>query len=118
MRQKTIVLTAKTFSRSWYEWIRLVVPTKNFRLNRRNAPTYGLELDLDHLRSNVYSLGSGVISESKADFARLAANELIELNQILLQVEDCDIDEEEKDKFRKYISATQLLLLEIQNSSQ
>lgn len=112
------MLTAKTFIRAWYEWNRLAVPTKNFRLNRYNTSTYGLELNLDHLSSYVHSLGSGLIEGRKYDFASLAAKELIELNQILLEVENCDIDEEEKDEFRKYISATQLLIQTIQNSSQ
>ena len=107
---------SKTFIRAWHEWIRLTVPTQNFRLNRSEASTYNVELALDHSSSYVHSLGSGVIDGKEYDFVKLASNELEELNKIRLEVEACDVGTAEREELRNYIVATQSLLEEIKTS--
>lgn len=110
------VSPSKTFILAWHEWIRLTVPTQNFRLNRSEASTYNVELALDHSRSYVHALGSGVIDGKEYDFVKLASNKLEELNKIRLEVEACEVGEAESKELRNYIEATQSLLEEIRTS--
>jgi hypothetical protein len=58
----------------------------------------------------VQSLGSGVIEGKELDFAKLASDELVELDRIRVEVEGCEVAEPEREKLRNYIAATQSLL--------
>lgn len=101
---------SKDFIRAWYQWQRTTVPVANFRLHRTDAPTYDLEHDLDHLASYVYSLGLKAIGKETADYAKLAAQELVELEQISSKLETCAISGNVKDTLVAYISATRRML--------
>ena len=107
---------SKAFIRARYDWIRLSVPAQNFYLKCAQAPTYGVELNLDHLRSHVHSLSGSILEGKEQDFFKLASDALEELNDVSLELEGCDVSEEEKEELRKYIAATQSLLEEIKIS--
>ncbi len=105
----------QTFIRAWRAWLHSDAPSENFRLRRANAPTYGVELDLDHLHSRLYSLGSAVIEGKSWDYAKFAAEELADLDRIVLELEGCDVPEGEKESFKSYVSIAWSLLREIKN---
>ncbi len=106
---------SKTFIQTWRKWIRLEVPTRNLPLNSAKVTTY--EVELDHLRSYVHSLGNGVIESRNYNFKKLASAELERLNILSLEIESCDIAETEKKELQNYVSTTRLLLEEIKTSS-
>ena len=104
---------SKTFNRAWFKWIRLEFPAKNLHLNSAKVLSY--EVELDHLRSYVYSLGKGVIENRNYDFGKLASEELERLNELSLEIESYGVTEKEKNELQKYILSTQLLLEEIKH---
>ncbi len=105
--------TSKGFVRAWYDWQRVTLPVSNFRQRRVSAPTYEIEHDLDHLASNVASLGGSVISGEKIEYAKLARQELIVLENIASKLELCEVSMNEKSPLLKCIDATRTLLKEI-----
>jgi hypothetical protein len=105
--------TTKTFIRAWHEWQHTPEPVSKFRHRRTNAPTYHVECALDHLASNVHSLGSGLISGKNWNYAELASENLDELSSISSELESCAILETEKEEFRRYASVTRRLLEEL-----
>ena len=105
----------QTFIRAWRAWQHSDVPCENFRLRRSNAPTYGIEHDLDHLGSRLYSLGSAIIEGKSWDYAKFASEELDALERISSELESCDIPKGEKERFKGYISVVRSLLEEMNN---
>lgn len=103
----------KDFNRAWYRWLRVPLPTLNFRQGHANATTYGIELDLDHTASYVRRLGQGVIEQTAWDYIKLASQELNVINKIEQELENSTVPEIEKQMFKNYIAATRLLLEEI-----
>jgi len=61
----------------------------------------------------VHSLSGSVLEGKEHDFFKLASDALGELNNLSLELEGCDVSEEEKEELRKYIAVTQSLLEEI-----
>jgi len=103
----------QTFIRAWRTWLHSAVPSENFHRGRANAPTYRVELDLDHLHSRLYSLGSAVIAGKSWDYAKLVAEELADLDRIGSDLEACTVPEEEKDVFRSYVLLARSVLAEM-----
>ena len=105
----------QTFIRAWRAWSHSHLPSENSRLGRAAAPTYGVELDLDHVHSRLYSLGSAAIEGKGWDYEKLAAEGLADLGRIGVELEACSVAEGEKESFRSYISAARSLLEEMKN---
>jgi hypothetical protein len=105
----------RAFIRAWYNWRHSHLPTKNFHARRDNALTYGVELDLDHLHTRLYSLGTALIEGKTWDYAKFAAEELIVLNKIRLDLEDRDMPAKEMEPFRRYISVAHNLIMEMKD---
>ena len=103
----------QTFIRAWRTWLQSQVPSENFQRGRTNAPTYNIELELDHLHSRLHSLGSAFIEGKSWDYAKLASDELADLDRIVLDLEGCSVPEGEKDFFRNYVSLARSLLAEM-----
>jgi hypothetical protein len=103
------------FIRAWRAWLHSAVPSENFRLSRAHAPTYGVELGLDHLHSRLHSLGGAVIEGERLDYEKLAAEEFADLDRVELELEGCNVPEGEKERFRSYITAAWSLLSEMKN---
>jgi hypothetical protein len=62
--------TSSDFVRAWQEGLRVETPIENSRQRRFEAPTYKVEVALDHLDSSLYSLGLAVIDGRDLDFAK------------------------------------------------
>ena len=103
----------QTFIRAWRTWLHSEVPSENFHRGRANTPTYNFGLELDHLHSRLHSLGSAFIEGKSWDYAKLATDELADLDRIGLDLEGCPVPEGEKDFFRNYISLARSLLTEM-----
>ena len=103
------------FIRAWHAWRHSNAPSENFRVRRANAPTYGVELDLDHLNSRLYSLGSAVIEGKGWGYSKFADEALADLDRIGLELEGCHVPEGEKEAFRSYVSVARSLLKEMKN---
>jgi hypothetical protein len=110
MKQKAL---SKALVRAWYVWQHSPEPVSSFRHRRIDAPTYGIEHDLDHLASNVYSLGSAAIGRETCDYHQRASEELAEIDRISAELDSCAIPETEKSKLAEYISVTRSLLQEL-----
>ena len=106
---------SRTFIQTWRKWIRLDISTRKLPLNSAKAKSY--EVELDHLRSYVHSLGNGVIESRNYNFKELASAELERLNKISLEIESNDVKGTENEELQHYISTTRLLLEEIKTSS-
>jgi hypothetical protein len=111
MTQKAL---PKGFIRMWYAWQHSPEPVSNFRHRRVDAPTYRIEHDLDHLASGVYELCTSVIA-GRWEHARVADEELAELEELSRALEGCPISQDEKNEFRRYMSVTRMLLEELRH---
>lgn len=101
---------SKEFTQAWYHWRHSMAPIANFRLQRTDAPTYRIEHDLDHLASYIYALGLKAVGNEPVDYAKLASQELVELEKIISELERCNISADEKESFTTYLAATRLVL--------
>jgi hypothetical protein len=105
--------TSSDFVRAWQEWLRVETPIENSRQRRFEAPTYKVEVALDHLDSSLYSLGLAVIDGRDLDFAERTEEELSELDRFSHQVETLVLNTREKKRFCASIAADRTLLMEI-----
>jgi hypothetical protein len=103
----------KSFITAWHAWLHADEPITNSRQRRFNAPTYEIEVALDHVASYVYGLGLDAIEGKNLDYAKLAVEELLELDKVVAELEKCEVGEKEKEEFMRYIVLTGSLLEEI-----
>lgn len=100
----------KTFQRVWYQWLRTIPPTENFRRGRRRSQTHDVECELDHIISRVHRIGNGLVEGSQWEYSALTSKEIVELDNISSKLERQLIPEEEKERLRSYILVTRDLL--------
>lgn len=105
--------TSGDFVRAWREWLRVETPIENSRHRRFDAPTYEVEVALDHLDSYLYSLGLAVIDGRDLELAKLTSEELSELDRLGCELESLVLTTREKRRFVESIAADRALLLEI-----
>ena len=79
-------------------------------MRRFAAPTYAVELGLDHLTSDVHLLGESAIAGNRWSWAQLASDELANLGQIERDLAQCPVSEAERKRFQEYIDLTRHLL--------
>ncbi len=101
---------SRDFIRAWYAWLRTPLPTSNFRLGKSEAPSYGIELQLAHLQSDVYSLGESAIAGRDHNYASLCAEYLSEIEAIRLELRDCELPDGRKEELAGFAHATHELL--------
>ena len=109
--------TSSDFVRAWRERLRVETPIENSRHRRFVAPTYEIEVALDHLDSYLYSLGLAVIDGSDLAFAKLTSEELSQLDRLSCELESVAVTTREKKRFGESIAAGRTLLLEIRKLS-
>jgi hypothetical protein len=98
------------FSRQWFTWRRMQTPTERYRAGSRGTPVDDVECAIDHLASSVQGLGSGYMEGKDWDYPDLAARRLEEVARIDATVDACDLPEEEKAVYRRYLAATRGVL--------
>ena len=101
------------FIKAWRAWVRHPIPITNFRNGYRSAPTYELEHDIDHSVSYVHGLVQDLIAGKELDYKTLASKELSALEQMVAKLNRCQVNEPEKEKFRKYISDMTFILRDV-----
>ena len=112
--QKINLMTVtKNFIRVWHLWRHADAPLANAFRRRTDAPTYSIELVLEHLASYLYSCGMDALAGKDLNYQRIASQELNDLEAASRVLERCEIAEEEKEKYREYIGLTRSLLEEI-----
>lgn len=74
------------FVNTWRRWQHSQLPTLNFRQNRTKAPTYGIELRLDHLASDLHSIGLQLLGGKNLRYNKIAAETQEELNAIVAEI--------------------------------
>lgn len=98
------------FYRQWFTWQRTRAPTERYRAGRRGTPAEEVECDIDHLASSVRGLGSGYMEGKDWDYPHLAARSLEEVDRIGARLDACDLPEEEKAVYRRYLATTRAVL--------
>lgn len=98
------------FSRQWLTWRRTHRPTERFRAGSRGTPVDDIECAIDHLASSVESLGSGYTEGKAWDYRDLAARRLEEVARIEASLDACDLPEEERAVYRRYLATTRGVL--------
>jgi hypothetical protein len=101
------------FVQAWRDWLRVAPPIKNSRQRRFNAPTYQVEVVLDHLESRLYEMGMAILGGKDLDFARFEWEELCELDRVSRELESLALTQEGIRSFYEYISASRALLEQI-----
>jgi hypothetical protein len=105
------VSKSDSFMRAWRDWWRLQTPVDNFRRGRRDAPTYGLECDLDHIASSVATLGSAYMSRKDWDFVKRGIQELQELAAVHSEAQALGtLQPEHRSALMEYLQATEGVL--------
>lgn len=101
------------FIRHWRAWRRATAPVANFENGRDSAPSYGLECELDHLRSYVAWLGGALIDGEEFDYARLASGQLDKLRILSEALDALAIQHVLREELTRYMELTEELLLSI-----
>jgi hypothetical protein len=109
------MVVTKSFIRAWYDWQHAETPYTNSRERRFNAPTYQVELALDHLASHIYITGLYAIEGKKLNYAATGSEGLSELDRVAAEMAESVISEIEEEEFEKYISVTRKLLKEMKS---
>ena len=99
----------KSFITAWRAWHLADEPIANSRQRRFNAPTYEIEVALDHVASYVYGLGLYAIEGKNLDYGKLALEELLELDKVVVELERCEAADREKEELMQYIVLTGLI---------
>jgi hypothetical protein len=98
------------FSRQWFTWRRTQKPTERYLAGSRGTPVDEVECAIDHLASSVESLGSGYMGGKEWDYLDLAARRLEEVTRIEASLDACDLPEEGRTVYRRYLATTRGLL--------
>jgi hypothetical protein len=108
---------SSAFIRAWRDWLRTGTPITNSRHRRFKAATYDVELALDHLDSRLYMIGLALLEGKAWDFAKLASEELSELDRVSCDLEALALNKDEYKDFDNSISASRALLMEVLGSA-
>ena len=87
------------FIKAWYKWIRRPVPASNS--------------DIDHSASYVHGLVGSFIGGKQLDFKSLAAEELANIEQIRVDLNDSELNNENREEYLSYLSDITFLLEEM-----
>ena len=98
------------FLRAWRVWIRSDRPIENSRLRRGEAPSYALEVELDHLLSGVHTIGGYALSGRHVNFRELVLPELQQLDALELELADCPLSQLERNRFEACFRVTRSVL--------
>src|SRR5688572_32732303 len=98
------------FIRRWRAWRRATAPVSNFENGRDSAPSYGLECELDHLRSYVAWLGGALIDGEEFDYARLASEQLGKARTLSEALEGLEVEHVLREELTRYLELTEELL--------
>lgn len=105
----------KPFIQAWYAWQHSDAPITNSRLRRHAAKTYAIEVQLDHLGSNLYALGIEIIGGNYSEnYLPQIMDDLVELNAVKMVLAKYNIPNSEKTKFTKYMILIETVYQEIQ----
>jgi hypothetical protein len=99
-----------SFSSQWFTWRRTQAPAERYRAGSRGTPVDDVECAIDHLASSVQGLGAGYTEGKAWDYPDLAARRLEEVARIDATLDACDLPEEEKAVYRRYLAATRGVL--------
>jgi len=101
----------KQFIAARRKWLRLPPPVQNARQNRTSAPTYDIELALDHLVSSIHGHVADRMTSGGWDTERFATSSLAELARLEEAAHSLGA---EGDPLSEYIGATRTLLEQLQ----
>lgn len=97
------------FSSVFERWKALPRPIGNLKDNQ--APTYPVELDLDHVVRYLLGLGNEAVEEdTRIDWPRVVPEYLADLEAIEKNVDALPISEEQKEKYQGYVSECRAVL--------
>jgi hypothetical protein len=111
-------VSRREFIRAWYDWQRVAVPVEAFRQGHSGAPTYQLELDLDHLRSSVYSIGTEFVAGTQWSWTALAGKLLRNLDSAELEANRLELTHQNAEPYRVFTRATRRLLLALVTAAE
>lgn len=94
----------------WRKWLRMPVPSTNFRNGHVQSPSYELEHDIDHSVSYVKGLVENFIAGKPLDYKKLASEELSEIEKMIKSLERFDLDDVEKKPWSDYLSDMNLIV--------
>jgi hypothetical protein len=95
--------TFDQFSRGFERWLSQPRPIGNPKDSQ--APTYPIERDLNYAATRLSSLGmSALEGDTKIDWPAIVPENLADLETIQKDVEALPVSEEQKEKYRAYIS--------------
>lgn len=102
-----------SFSKAAFQWKRLKPPVEHFRTGRRSSLLYDAEVLIDHVRTSVESLISGVEAGSRWNYGELCRFRLQDLEKAREAVEGAGVPREEMQQHLAYLSATEEILKQI-----
>jgi hypothetical protein len=88
----------------------MAVPTENFRLARNSAPTYVVELELDHLVSYLNGIVGGFMEGKPWEHRAHVADHLETLHSVEADLAASLADDGRKQELQRFIDATRLVL--------
>lgn len=98
---------------AWRNWIRADAPIANARERRHTAPTYAVEVELDHAISQIDALGTAAIAGRSLCWRELVNEELANLDRIRTTLTQCSISESSRVRFEEFILLTRRVLNEL-----
>jgi hypothetical protein len=98
------------FVRIWRAWRRTAAPTQNFRLGHSHAPTYVIELELDHLVSSVNATVDAFMEGKSWDLGVRAADDLEALHTIEADLQRCLASGPERHSLEIFVMSTRRVL--------
>jgi hypothetical protein len=106
-----------SLSRQIHSWRRLAPPVDRFRSGQRGAPTFELELMIDHIKTGVDSLLDGWLAGHAWDYTFLANSEIEAINQAAVVLHSAPLSTSEGEHYRRYLDVTASLVERIAQSS-
>jgi hypothetical protein len=82
----------KSFILTWRAWRNAPSPYSNSYKNRHPAPSYNVELVLNHIESYLYGIGDRVIAGNTSNATGIAAQELVRLDQLETELDRLDLN--------------------------
>lgn len=98
------------FIKAWRTWRRMPLPTRNARLGRCNAPTYAIELELDHLVSYVHATVDAFMGGKTRDHRVHVGDYLETLHTIETDLADSPADESWRVQIQEFIDSARIVL--------
>lgn len=99
--------------RAWMKWRKLDAPVAAARAGAQRSATYRIEIEIDHLQSDVCALGQALLDGKNWNYPIRAEERLTDAIRIREATNQADLRPEHRDALLDYLDATEAVIKQI-----